>query len=216
MKLMVSDTETSGLPDWKQPSEAPQQPHICELAAIKYDEAGNELERFHSFVRPDGWSIAIEAQKAHGYSTEYLMDVGRNENEVVFEYMDFQSDADIRVGHNESFDARIMRIAIKRFGMFGMGLDVDYERQQNDSMAAAYRARTAMCTMRLATPIVKIPPTPAMGKRFPYKNPTLAEAYLHFFGEEMQGAHGAVADTENCAKVFFHMLNKGFISLPVM
>lgn len=220
MKLMATDTETSGLPDWKQPSESPQQPHICELAAIIYSEAGEEQSRFHSFVRPDGWSIDPKAQEAHGYSVDYLMDVGRDERDVVRDYYDFQKQADIRVGHNESFDARIMRIGFKRFDICDASREDEYRTQEyRDIVADEYRVRPAMCTMKLATPIVAMPPTEAMRKagfRFKYKNPTLGESYKFFFGEDMQGAHGAIADTENCAKVFFHMLHKGFISLPVI
>lgn len=213
MKLMGIDTETSGLPDWKEPSESPQQPHICELAAIIYDDNGAELERFHAFVKPDGWDIDPEAQKAHGLSVEKLMDIGRDEASVVRDYLEFQQRADIRFGHNESFDARIIRCGIKRFAE-KPGHHYASEQELRDAMADEYRSRLSMCTMRLATDIVKLPPTPAMGKRFKYKNPTLGEAFSYFFGQQMEGAHGAVADTENCARVFFHMLHKGFIALP--
>lgn len=86
-------------------------------------------------------------------------------------------------------------------------------------IADAFKVRPAMCTMRLATPIVQLPATEAMkakGMRFKYKNPSLTECHEYFFGTAFDGAHGAVADMKACAKVFFHMLNKGFISLPIL
>lgn len=61
MMILVYDTETTGLPDWQQPSEAPQQPHIVELAALLYDTDTCELvDSMHTLVRPDGWTLVPE------------------------------------------------------------------------------------------------------------------------------------------------------------
>lgn len=39
MKIIVMDTETSGLPIYNEPSEGASQPHIVELAALLYEGA---------------------------------------------------------------------------------------------------------------------------------------------------------------------------------
>ncbi len=41
------------------------------------------------------------------------------------------------------------------------------------------------------------------GKQF--KQPTVAEALLHFTGEELVGGHRARPDTEACARIYFAM-----------
>lgn len=46
--------------------------------------------------------------------------------------------------------------------------------------------------MRLAQPILR------MGKF-----PKLTEAYKHFTGKPLEGAHGAMADTQACLDVWF-------------
>ena len=73
MKPFIYDTETTGLPDWNQPSEAPQQPHLVEIAALLFDGT-TEIEAFHTLVRPDGWNWDAdnEAFKTHGITAERL------------------------------------------------------------------------------------------------------------------------------------------------
>jgi DNA polymerase-3 subunit epsilon len=50
--ILGYDTETSTLPDWHAPSDAPGQPSLLQLAMLKFDMHGNELGRFNSIVRP--------------------------------------------------------------------------------------------------------------------------------------------------------------------
>jgi DNA polymerase-3 subunit epsilon len=68
-----------------------------------------------------------------------------------------------------------------------------------------WKAGKAECTQRLATPILKLPPTDRMkaAKRFHYKSPNLGEAYQHFTGQPLEGAHNAMVDVRACAAVYF-------------
>ncbi|MCE4052453.1 hypothetical protein [Pseudomonas sp. Au-Pse12] len=53
---------------------------------------------------------------------------------------------------------------------------------------------------------MKCPPTEktiAAGRGRQFKQPTVAEAPLHFTGEELIGGHRARADAEACARVYF-------------
>lgn len=207
MKLFFFDTETSGLPDYKQPSEMPHQPHIVELAALVYDDATGELEHtLHSIIRPDGWTIPDEVAAIHGITTERAMDEGRPEHEVLAEAIELHGRCDLRVAHNESFDQRIMRIAIKRFGDGRPGWQA-YTQEHKDTIANAFKARPSYCTMKASTKPCGLPPTPAMvarGMRW-NKNPSMAEAYKHFTGNDLADAHSALFDTRACVAVYFAM-----------
>ena len=47
---------------------------------------------------------------------------------------------------------------------------------------------------------MKMPP---YNKRWGWKMPKLIEAYKHFTGREMEGAHSALCDAKGCMEVYF-------------
>lgn len=192
MKALFYDTETSGLPLFHEPSEDPRQPHIVQLGALLVDtDTRKVIHAVDVIVQPHGWSIPAEVSAIHGITHEFACDVGLAEPAVVNLLRDLHVRADIRIGHNEVFDARIVRIAHKRFH--------DDERTEEWSKAPA------LCTQRLATPILKLPPTEKMkaAGRNHYKSANLREAYQFFMGKPLVDAHSAMADARACMDVWF-------------
>lgn len=52
------DTETTGLPLFKEPSDHPGQPRVTQLAAELFDDAtGATIASMDVIIRPDGWTI---------------------------------------------------------------------------------------------------------------------------------------------------------------
>lgn len=185
------DTETTGLPDFKAPSESAHQPHIVQLAALLIDLDSREtIQSMDVIIRPEGWEIPDEVSRVHGITTEHAAEVGIPESMAVSMFMELWCGRN-RVGHNQQFDARILRIALMR----------------HVSMATAdiWKSGKAECTAVMSTPICQIPPTAKMVKaginRF--KTPNLGEAYRHFTGEELENAHSAMADVLACRDVYF-------------
>ena len=109
------DTETTGLPDWSQPSEAPHQPHIVQLAAQLVNlDTRRVISSMDVIIRPDGWTIPQETTVVHGITNEMAMDLGVPEAAAVEMFLGLWKNR-LRIAHNEQFDARIMRIALMRF-----------------------------------------------------------------------------------------------------
>lgn len=206
--VLIYDTETSGLPLFEQPSDHQQQPHIVQIGAALVDmDTRRELATLDLIVRPDGWTIPEEVAQVHGITTEMAMDLGVPEAVAVDALLAMWGwgwgygpggGPRLRVGHNEPFDARILRIALKRF--------VD---PRNSLLAIPvsdeWKSGQAECTARLSTPICKLPPTERMraARRFHHKTPNLGEAYRHFTGQELVGAHNAMVDVRACMAVYF-------------
>ncbi|MCB1504281.1 MAG: 3'-5' exonuclease [Hyphomicrobiaceae bacterium] len=195
MKIgLVYDTETTGMPDWHQPSDAPQQPHIVQLGACLIDlDTKDIIETLDVIVRPDGWEIPEEATEVHGITTAQALADGIPEVEAVEQLLAMWQRAEVRIGHNESFDARIIRIATKRY----------FDEGTQEAWKAGKEA--AECTAKLSTKILQLPPTEKMkrARRFHFKTPNLTEAYGFFTGVELENAHSAMADTLACAEVYF-------------
>lgn len=192
MKLaMFYDTETTGLPLFDQPSEDPRQPHIVQLGACLVDlDVKKVVSQIDVVVKPEGWTIPEEVTAIHGISTEFAGDVGIPEKSAVEMLLDFWAFERLRIGHNEQFDARIIRIACMR---------------HVHSVSDSWKSGKAHCTQLLSTPILKLPPTERMraANRSHYKSANLREAYKHFTGRELENAHSAMADVRACMEVYF-------------
>ena len=193
------DTETTGLPDFKAPSEAAHQPHIVQLAALLVDlDTRQTIQSMDVIVRPHGWTIPDEVAAVHGITTEHAADVGIPERLAVEMFMDLWNNRN-RVAHNEQFDARILRIALMRHqGNI-------FNSPSGKSVPDIWKEGRAECTARMATPICALPPTDKMKAvgRFHHKTPNLGEAYRHFTGNDLQNAHSAMADVLACRDVYF-------------
>lgn len=190
--ICIFDTETTGLPLFRDPSDDPRQPHIVDVCALLYTPQGDLVDSFEAMVRPDGWEIPNDVAVIHGITTEIALEHGIPEAEAVNGFMSIWRQAGLRVAHNVSFDDRIMRIGLMRF--------------LGEEVANAYRDGEKFCTCSSTTNIVKCPPTEKMiaaGRGKQFKQPSVAEALKYFTGEELVGGHRARPDAEACARVYF-------------
>jgi DNA polymerase-3 subunit epsilon len=185
------DTETTGLPDFKAPSESAHQPHIVQLAALLVDMDTREtIQSMDVIIRPDGWTIPDDVAAIHGITTQHALDVGIPESLAVSMFMELWAGRP-RVAHNQQFDARIVRIALMRY--------------QSEESADIWKSGHAECTAVLASPICNLPPSEAQQKNtnFKRKTPNLGEAFAHFTGNDLVNAHSAMADVMACRDVYF-------------
>lgn len=192
--LLCYDTETQKLPLFSEPSDHPDQPHIVQLAAALVDlDTRQTVSSMDVIIKPNGWIIPDETIAIHGITNEIASEVGIAEESAVAMFLALWN-CRTRCGHNEQFDARILRIAMKRFpNVF------------SESLGERWKAGTAICTAKLATPIVKCPPSAKMkaAGRFHHKTANLGEAYQFFTGKPLENAHSAMADVEGCMAVYF-------------
>lgn len=192
------DTETTGLPLFREPSEHPDQPHLVQLGANLVDlDTRTVLSSIDVIIKPNGWTIPDEVADIHGITTEKAHDLGIPEETAIDMLLSMWGNR-LRIAHNEQFDARILRIAAKRY------LD-PREPMLAISPSDEWKAGRSECTAVMTTPLCQLPPTEKMRKAGfnNFKTPKLAEAYRHFFGKDFEGAHTAGADTKACMEVYF-------------
>lgn len=188
--ILVFDTETTGLVQWTSPSDDPSQPHIVDIAATLFDGTGLEVARYDAIINP-GVEIPEEVARLHGITTEIAQAEGIKPDHAFVSFMDLVARADLIVGHNVSFDIRMVRILAAR---------VTGEKWDNPL--------PTFCTMRRTTNICRIIGPKA---RHPqdWKWPTLIEATRHFFNEDHEGAHRARPDCDASARIYFHLKEQG-------
>lgn len=183
--IIFIDTETTGL---LKSSSQLEQPHIVQFAAIVVSETGNEVARIKLLIRPDGWTVPAEAQAIHGISTEACDANGVPIQTILGLVEDLTSCCRIVVAHNLSFDSGV--------------LGIEYLRRSKPS---PLRALKTLCTMRAATPVLKLQ------GRYGYKWPTLDEAHRHFCGSAVERAHDALADVDACRRIYNALLAAGVV-----
>ncbi len=183
--ILVYDTETTGLPDFKKPAEDPSQPHIAQLGAILYNNGRRPVCEINVLVRPQGWVIPPEATLVHGITQEAAEKYGLKLETVVGIFLALVDRAELLVAHNHDFDEKMMRREMHHLGFA--------------SRAEELRAKPNYCTMKQSTNILQLP------GRYGFKWPNLQEAHTHFTGKPFDGAHDAMADVRACAAVYFAM-----------
>jgi DNA polymerase-3 subunit epsilon len=193
--ILFFDTETTGLPVWKEPSGSNNQPHLVQLAAILCNADTREvISTMDVIIKPDGWEIPQETIDVHGITNEMALKLGIPEKQALEQFLELRGNAD-RVAYNKTFDQRIIRIATKRYS----AEEVIEQWAIKDDFH---------CAMIMSKPIVKCP-AKTRGK---FKNPKLQEAYQHFFGESFEHAHSAMADTKACMKVYWACIDDDTLS----
>lgn len=193
------DTETTGLPN-KTFTTLETEPHVMQLAVSLYDESRRPVFEVSVLVAlPEGKEPGAKAFETHGISAATANRYGITKHQAVGLLQFASSRATRTIAHNAKFDDKLL----------------DFEAQRSER-PFPYNKDTLFCTMEAATPIIKLPPTPAMikwGHGDKYKPPSLLETHQFFFGEDFSGAHDALIDTRACARVFFHMLDNKLLEV---
>lgn len=184
------DTETTGLPkNWKAPvTDLNNWPRMVQIAWILSDTKGNRIESDNFIIKPENYVIPSDASKVHGITTERALKEGKNLEEVLMIFNKLVGQADFIVGHNISFDEKILGAELLR-----KGIRSEFEKKRK------------LCTMHASTDYCRLPGP------YGYKWPKLSELHIKLFGKDFDEAHDASVDinaTENC---FWEMRKMGLI-----
>lgn len=184
--VLFFDTETTGLPIWGQPSEDPSQPRITQIAAELFDEDSGAVLAYMDFlIKPEGWTIPHEIEELTGITNERANLFGVPISQVLPIFLEMWKHCVLRVGHNEPFDARMVRIELMKSAAHG------------EEYADFWKAGASFCTQSRSTKILNDFREPGQKK-----TANLREAYKHFTGNELVGAHTASGDVEGCKVVY--------------
>lgn len=184
------DTETTGLPLFKDPSDHPEQPDLVQLAAVVMDEDMKERASM-SVIIHTGRKSDEKALLAHGIDLDVTEKYGIPLVDALDQFRNLAQMAKVGICHNYDFDSRLMRIAYKKIG----------RKEGADGILPPEK----YCTMKTATPICKLPPVGP--RRGGYKWPKLEECYGMWFGKSLEGAHDAMVDVRATIEVYKYLQN---------
>jgi DNA polymerase III epsilon subunit-like protein len=197
MKIVVFDTETTGLPSDKNASiyNSNKWPYIIQLSFMLYDTLNNEIliENDSIIKIPDNVKISDESEKIHGISLERSHNEGQDIIKVLENFDLCLNMADIVIGHNVLFDKKMIMVENIRNNR-----DSGFK----DNKIAEY------CTMKNGKEICKIYVESKYNKGDKYlKYPSLSELHEKLFNKIPSGLHNSWVDILVCLRCYYMLTN---------
>ncbi len=189
MKIIIFDTETTGLP--VREGDLSAQPYVIQFAAITYEFNPQtrhlvELSRYNQLIKPP-ISIPSESSRITGI-TDQTVSAMPPFSAVVSEIQALFSTSDIAIAHNIEFDRQIVAYEFER-----LGINTDF------LPAEIY------CSMERTRDLCKLP-----GRSGGYKAPKLMELHQFLLAERFEEAHNAIRDVEALGRCVKVLLTQGF------
>lgn len=173
MKILIFDTETTGLPV-KNSSiyDKCNWPYIIQLSFIYYDLSNNHLLVYDNYINiDDSIEIPEESYNIHKISKETLSEKGINIIDALNEFNLYLKLCDVVVGHNISFDKRMVFVECFRNNI-----------KQNFTIfnGKTKICKSEYCTMLKGKELCNIVRLNKTNKTY-LKNPSLIELYQKLF-----------------------------------
>ena len=191
---LIFDTETTGLPLFKEPATHPDQPDVIQLGAVLSNE--NEIvESLCYIINPSdinpGWKMNRFAEAAHGITTARVLEEGIKTRDAIDHLLSMIEKADTLVCHNTSFDQKLVAGAMYK-------CSYPYEAMMLIERAEYY------CTMKVSTSLCGL-----KNKNGAPKWPKLVELYEFLFQESFEGAHDAMGDVLATRRCYYELKRRG-------
>lgn len=188
MRLIIFDTETTGLPNSSE--DLKTQPYVCQFAAmiVEYNASAGtfeEVEKIDQLVRPE-IPIPLMATSIHGITDEMVAEAPVFA-EVADTFIDAFQTADVAVAHNLPFDQRIIEIELARMGR-----------------AKQFLPSQTFDTMTETRDLCQFP-----GRNGNFRAPRLMDLYQFLFEERFDRAHNALNDVRATARCVEALAEKG-------
>jgi len=193
MKIIVFDTETTGLPESRNTSilETDKWPHVVQISWILYDTDACTVINMQDHVITCPIPIPLEASLIHGITDKLVRRKGVS---ITFALDLFDHDllnADLVVAHNISFDKRMCMVEAIRL-----------KRKQYFTTNGVRKPE--YCTMHQTKDLCALERTSLKG--FVYnKYPTLAELHYKLFNCLPKGTHDSMADVLICLRCYVYV-----------
>ena len=192
MKVIVFDTETTGLPLGRNPpiEDTSKFPYIIQLSYILYDTDTNALLNLRDDIIniPNDVIISKESTNIHGITRTICNRKGINLDKAIDDFNEQLNIADIIVGHNVAFDKRMILVESIR-----LNKEQYFTKQECK--------KKEFCTMMKCVKLCGIVKTSIVGEKY-YKFPTLSELYTKLFNKIPIGVHDSIVDVLICLRCY--------------
>lgn len=182
MKVLVFDTETTGLPPSKTPTadDSDQWPYIVQLSYLLFDTDSNKITVQHDVIL----RVPVEIENSHIHRITTGLSKNGFDFKPTFEiFMVCVEACDVIVGHNVLFDVNMMRAECLRHQL-------------------TFNPRKEFyCTMKRSIHVCNLLNT-TTGR---LKYPKLSELHETLFGYTPKNLHNSLVDVMVCFRCYYHL-----------
>ena len=197
MKILVFDTETTGLPSDRNASirDVTKWPHIIQLSYILYDiDMKKTLCCVDDIIKlDDNVEISEKSIELHKITRSISNRKGILISEAINNFNMVLETADVVVAHNLSFDKKMIMVECVRLNM------KQYFTNSSGKGVKEY------CSMKNSVGICKIERVNSKGEKY-YKYPSLSELHNYLFGHYPENVHDSMADVLICLRCYYKMI----------
>ena len=196
MRILVFDTETTGLPQSKfiSPSTIHLWPHIVQFSYVIYDLSSNYIVDSRDYIVkiPESISIPEKSTEIHGITNQISQDKGVNINGVLTEFFHYLRSVDRIIGHNIEFDLNMIRVELLRIINFNPPTAEQLKLCKYD-LHFLNNYKNISCTLKDSIKFCNIQLIDKNGK--PYlKYPKLVELHEKLFNKSPSNLHNSFND----------------------
>jgi len=196
MKVLVFDTETTGLPIGRNPSivDVQKWPHILQLSYILFDTVNKQIVTMRDDLIkiPAEVEITPGSEAVHHISRVMCEANGISINDALNYFNKALTQADVIVGHNISFDKRLIMVECIRSKQF-QKFTVNGIRKEE------------YCTMKKGADLCQMLVTNSSGETY-FKYPKLTDLHQKLFTNKPEGIHNALIDVLICCRCYMKMV----------
>jgi DNA polymerase-3 subunit epsilon len=196
MKVLIFDTETTGLPKTRIIGQDTLNswPHIVQFSFIVFDTNKNEIIIEKDFIIKmiDGIEISQDSSNIHGITNEISREKGTSIEDVLCRFFYYLREVDLLVGHNISFDINMVNVELLR---------IIYNKTYPREHISAYKSdlhllanfKNIFCTMQETIDLCAIKTLDRNGQEY-NKYPKLSELHEKMFGTIPKNMHNSLVD----------------------
>lgn len=209
MKVMVLDTESTGLIDKNVPlvyANLHKFPYIVQLSYIIIDTDAYNLDVIYDEIlkMPDGVVVSDISAQIHGITNHMSQTLGTNITTVMCDLLTNSDQVDLVVCHNIEFDLTLLKVEVMR-AIINDGTSEVARDLYKKALDYLLTMKNTFCTMKESIELCNIERTNSRGKYLKY--PTLAELHNKLFDREPKNLHNSLNDVCITARCFFKLKN---------
>ena len=202
MKVLVFDTETTGLPPSRFPcskNNIDKWPHVVQLSYIVYDTDSKKIVQEHDNIicLPEGIVIPPESETIHGISNSISKNRGIHMESALEIFCLCIKQSQCIVAHNIDFDLNMIDAECKRLHQTNPFTD----------------EKMYYCTMNKTKDLCNLlrtyrnpGPNGVVRMETYLKKPTLKELHQHLFKRTPTGLHDSMVDVRVCLRCFLKVV----------
>jgi len=196
MRVLVFDTETTGLPQSKiiSPDTLKLWPHIVQFSYVIYDTDTNDIISSMDNIIKVGEGIVISegSIELHGITREISQTKGCKISKTINIFFNYLRKVDILVGHNIEFDIQMLKVELLRL-IYSDSLPDEKSRKYKNYLYDLSNFENIYCTMKNSIDLCSIKVLDKFGKEY-NKYPKLIELHKYLFHTTPSNLHNSFND----------------------